>query len=82
MFWLQLPISKLILQHDGRIQDTQLEDTKLDLDIVSHLSFTLNDAHTGPFYLELDYIAIQRNKNHKEEFAYEKYNVPAHYLYN
>ena len=77
---LQVPFSKLILSHDGMIQVDQEHGPHEHLDNVKKLSFTIADACTGDFRLELDYIAVQKNRNHREIQAYEKYDVPKQYL--
>ena len=39
------------------------------------MGITIADNATGPFQLEIDYIAVMFDENHKEHFAYEMYAV-------
>ena len=70
---LQIPFSKFFLSCKGRIQDDQVP---IDLDSVRSLGLTLADGIEGPFQLEIDYIALVYDENHKEETAYEMYQAP------
>lgn len=36
------------------------------------------DNVDGPFSLEIDYIALLKDQNHKEEHAYERYSLEDH----
>lgn len=36
------------------------------------------DNVDGPFKLEIDYIALLKDQNHKEEHAYERYSLEDH----
>lgn len=69
----KIPLSKFFLSAAGRIQDKQscLDDVA---DKIKSFSFTLADEVEGSFKLELDYIALIRDDNHKELFAYEMYS--------
>lgn len=72
MSHFQIPFSKFFLSAAGRIQDKQ-ESLENNLDRIRNISITLADEVEGPFKLELDYIALIRDENHTEEFAYEMY---------
>ena len=34
------------------------------------------DNLEGPFRLEIDFIGVTNDKSHREELAYEAYNIP------
>ena len=68
----QVPFSKCFLTATGRIQDKQ-DALDNSLDRIRSFSFTLADEVEGPFKLELDYIALIRDENHTEKYAYEMY---------
>lgn len=68
----KVPFSKCFLTAASRIQDKQ-DALENNLDRVRNFSFTLADEVEGPFKLELDYIALVRDENHKEKYAYEMY---------
>ena len=68
----QVPFSKCFLTAASRIQDKQDSLTN-NLDRVRNYGFTLADEVEGPFKLELDYIALVRDENHQEKYAYEMY---------
>lgn len=75
LFYLQIPFSKFFLASKGYIQDKQCE---LIGSRVSRFGITaagLIDTD-GPFSLEIDYIGLDYDPNHNEEFAYEMYQVP------
>lgn len=66
----QIPFSKFLLTHKGRIQDSQ---DRVNLNNVHSISFTVSDGIDGPFSLEIDYIGVLYDENFTEEFAYEMY---------
>lgn len=67
---LQIPFSKFFLSSRGRIQDSQ---HPLWLDKINTIGFTLGDKADGPFQLEIDFIGLNNDCAHTEEFAYELY---------
>lgn len=71
-YWqdVKIPFSKFFLTHRGRIQDNQ---HPLWLDKVNTIGFTLGDKADGPFQLEIDFIGVNKDYAHTEEFAYEVY---------
>lgn len=71
-YWqdVKIPFSKFFLTHRGRIQDKQ---HPLWLDKVNTIGFTLGDKADGPFQLEIDFIGVNKDYAHTEEFAYEVY---------
>lgn len=42
---------------------------------ISHITVSVGDDCPGPFHLEIDYIALMYDESHKEDFAYEMYQV-------
>ena len=81
---VKIPFSKLILANEGHAQNEYGTGfvTRIDYHSkVRSVGITLMDFLTGPFSLEIDYIAVLRNKNHKEITAYESFQVPVHYRY-
>ncbi|KAK2711108.1 complex I intermediate-associated protein 30, mitochondrial-like isoform X2 [Artemia franciscana] len=69
----KIPFSKFLLTAKGRIQDHQ---GPVPLDRISSLAIVCADKVSGPFRLEIDYIALQYDPSHTEKFAYEMYKVP------
>merc|ERR1719309_278617 len=69
----RIPFSKFFKAYRGRIQDRQIELMKHQ---ISHVGFTMSDGIDGPFNLEIDYIGLQWDPSHEEEFAYELYKAP------
>ena len=70
IFFWQVAFSKFFFSHKGRIQDLQ---DPIDLFRIDTISVTCGDQINGPFQLEIDYIAIEYDAYHTEEFAYELY---------
>lgn len=69
----KIPFSKFILASKGRLQDKQ---SPIPLDKVTNVGISLGDRINGPFSLELDYIGLEFDPSHQEEFAYEMYQTP------
>jgi NADH dehydrogenase [ubiquinone] 1 alpha subcomplex assembly factor 1 len=75
-YFFQIPFSKFYVTSKGRIQDKQ---EPMELGKIKHLGVTIGDGNEGPFYLEIESIAVMVDENHKEQFAYELYEAnPAH----
>jgi NADH dehydrogenase [ubiquinone] 1 alpha subcomplex assembly factor 1 len=70
---LQIPFSKFFLSSKGRIQDKQ---NPIPLDKVTHVGISAGDKINGHFHLEIDYIGLEFDPTHTEEFAYEMYTMP------
>ncbi|CAH2247472.1 jg27957 [Pararge aegeria aegeria] len=68
----KIPFSKFIIGSKGRIQDKQ---TRMRLDKVTHFGITCGDKINGNFNLELEYIGLEFDPTHDEEFAYEMYKT-------
>nr|XP_022920094.1 complex I intermediate-associated protein 30, mitochondrial [Onthophagus taurus] len=68
----RLPFSKFFLSSKGRIQDRQFP---LATDKVTNFSISLGDKVNGPFSLEIQYIGVEFDPDHREEFAYELYQA-------
>ncbi|XP_072929980.1 complex I intermediate-associated protein 30, mitochondrial [Epargyreus clarus] len=68
----KIPFSKFILGSKGRIQDKQ---TRMRLDRVTHFGITCADKINGPFNLEIEYVGLEFDPTHDEEFAYEMYKT-------
>ncbi|CAH1402209.1 unnamed protein product [Nezara viridula] len=69
----KIPFSKFLFSSKGRIQDKQ---SPIPLDNVTHFSIVAGDKINGPFSLEIDYVGLLFDPTHKEEFAYEMYQLP------
>ncbi|XP_011634495.1 complex I intermediate-associated protein 30, mitochondrial [Pogonomyrmex barbatus] len=69
--YVRIPFSKFIFSSKGRLQDNQIP---IVLHEVSNFGISLADDVTGHFRLEIDYIGLESDAFHKEEFAYESYN--------
>lgn len=68
----KIPFSKFFFTSKGRIQDRQFP---IPLNRVTHFGISVGDKIKGGFSLEIDYIGLEYNPNHTEEFAYEMYQA-------
>lgn len=68
----KIPFSKFFLASKGRVQDRQ---GPISLDRVTHFGFSVGakGGTDGQFSLEIDYIGLEFDPCHREEFAYEMY---------
>lgn len=73
-YWqfVKIPFSKFFLSSKGRVQDKQ---EPIPLDMIVNFGISAADKVTGPFSLEIDYVGVIYDPNHKEEFAYEMYKT-------
>nr|AEE63136.1 unknown [Dendroctonus ponderosae] len=70
----KIPFSKFFFSSKGRIQD---EQCALPLNRVTSFGISVQDRHGGDFCLEIDYIGVEYDPKHVEEFAYEMYSLPS-----
>ncbi|XP_062539696.1 complex I intermediate-associated protein 30, mitochondrial [Armigeres subalbatus] len=70
--YVRIPFSKFFLASKGRVQDSQ---GPVPLNKISSLGFSVGarGGHEGQFRLEFDYIGVEFDPTHREEFAYEMY---------
>ncbi|XP_035780939.1 complex I intermediate-associated protein 30, mitochondrial-like isoform X2 [Anopheles albimanus] len=71
----KIPFSKFFLASKGRVQDNQ-GPVPLNRITSVGLSVGARGGHEGNFRLELDYIGLEFDPSHQEEFAYEMYKQP------
>ncbi|RZC42020.1 complex I intermediate-associated protein 30, mitochondrial [Asbolus verrucosus] len=69
----KIPFSKFFLSSKGRIQDKQYP---IPLNKITSFGISAGDKVNGPFSLEIDYVGLEFDPNHTEEFAYEMYKAP------
>ncbi|XP_055381075.1 complex I intermediate-associated protein 30, mitochondrial [Condylostylus longicornis] len=71
----KIPFSKFFLASKGRVQDRQ---GAIPLNCVTHIGFSVGakGGCDGPFSLEVGYIGLEYDPNHRETFAYEMYRTP------
>lgn len=70
--YVRIPFSKFIFSSKGRLQDNQVP---IVLHEITNFGISLADDVSGHFKLEIDYIGLEYDEFHKEEFAYESYDV-------
>jgi len=68
----KIPFSKFFFSSKGRIQDRQ---EQIPLDKIASFGITAADRYGGDFSLEIDYIGLEYDPRHTEEFAYEMYQT-------
>lgn len=68
----KIPFSKFFLSSRGRVQDRQFP---IPLNKVTNFGISVGDKINGPFNLEIDYIGLEYDPNHHEDFAYEMYQT-------
>ncbi|XP_023026100.2 complex I intermediate-associated protein 30 [Leptinotarsa decemlineata] len=73
-YWqlVRIPFSKFFYAAKGRIQDRQ---ESIPLDRIASFGITAAERYGGEFSLEIDYIGVEFDPNHTEEFAYEMYKT-------
>lgn len=71
----KIPFSKFFLASKGRVQDQQ---GPVPLNRITNVGFTVGSrgGHEGSFRLEFDFIGLEFDPSHQEEFAYEMYRQP------
>lgn len=71
----QIPFSKFFLASKGRVQDKQ---SRIPLNKIKSLGISVSgrSGHEGQFNLEIDYVGLEFDPLHNEEFAYEMYRMP------
>ncbi|CAG9813347.1 unnamed protein product [Phaedon cochleariae] len=68
----RIPFSKFYFASKGRIQDRQ---ESIPLNKITSFGITAGERHGGEFSLEIDYIGLEFDPNHREDFAYEMYKT-------
>ncbi|KAJ0173708.1 hypothetical protein K1T71_010857 [Dendrolimus kikuchii] len=68
----KIPFSKFVLGSKGRIQDKQ---NRIRFDRVTHFGISCGDKIVGRFDLEIEYVGLEFDPTHEEEFAYEMYKT-------
>ncbi|XP_018308467.1 complex I intermediate-associated protein 30, mitochondrial [Mycetomoellerius zeteki] len=70
--YVRIPFSKFVFSSKGKAQDKQVPVTQHE---ITNFGISLADDISGHFRLEIDYIGVEYDKFHNEEFAYETYDV-------
>ncbi|KAL0819752.1 hypothetical protein ABMA28_007798 [Loxostege sticticalis] len=68
----KIPFSKFVFGSKGRLQDKQ---NRMRLDRITHFGITCGDKIPGRFNLEIEYVGLEFDPTHDEEFAYEMYKT-------
>lgn len=68
----KIPLSKFVLGSKGRLQDKQ---NRIRYDKITHFGIACGDKINGRFDLEIEYIGLEFDPTHDEEFAYEMYKT-------
>ncbi|PZC75498.1 hypothetical protein B5X24_HaOG206039 [Helicoverpa armigera] len=68
----KIPFSKFVLGSKGRLQDKQ---NRMRFDKVTHFGISCGDKINGRFDLEIEYVGLEFDPTHEEEFAYEMYKT-------
>lgn len=71
-----IPFSRFFHTMQGRIMDRQ---HRVSTNRTSSIGFVLMDRIDGPFRLEIAFVGVYNDRNHREQFAYEKYNSPLYH---
>lgn len=71
--YAKIPFSKFFHVTHGRVADKQY---RLLTDRIRNIGITCMDGVQGPFQLEIDFIAVLKDDEETEDFAYETYKVP------
>ena len=70
---MKIPFSKFFQGSHGRVSDVQSRFLSTE---IRNIGITCMDQVEGPFSLEIDSIAVVRDDQFYEQFAYEMYKVP------
>lgn len=71
--YVRIPFSRFFFTSKGSVQDFQ---EWMPVHEIKSLGISLIDKNTGPFRLEIDYIAIEYDADHERKVVYESYYVP------
>lgn len=66
-------MTRFIFQYQGHIQDDQ---PVLNPNRINNMGILVYNTFSGPFKLEIDYIAFVNDTQHNDTIEYESYFVP------